>query len=1262
MLYPGNVAFGTVLCAMSTPHGVEDRAAFAEALTRLRVAAGLSVRQVAAKAGARGSLSTLGDWFSGKGLPSLQSQPLFVRVLTACGVPAGEVEDWLAAWHRIRHRPAARSADGEPYRGLAGFQPDDAHWFFGREQLTAALRERVEARHAGGGGPILVVGASGSGKSSLLRAGLVATLRAAGWTAVVVTPDADGPVFPTAPTGEPGPRAADPDGDAAATVGDGDGGAVASAGGPVLLVVDQAEELLTGRTTSAAFLEMCNPPPGAVVVLALRADWYAQALADPYLVEVVRSHQFTVGPMSRDELRAVIVEPARRAGVDVEPGLVELLLTDAGAGPATLPLLAHVLWTMWRADRRLTLTGYRRAGGIRGAVAATAEEVYAGLPERQQDLARRLLTALVHVGADTLDTRRVVPAAALLAELAVDTAGTAEAEAVLERFVRHRLVTAEAGTVQLSHEALLTAWPRLHDWLRDGRSGLVMRRQLAAAAAAWRQDPSALYGGTRLAAAQDWAAEHPAELSPAVGEFLRASARHARRTTRRLYRTIAGLTALALSTLFLAGYAFQQRQAAVKQRNEALSRMIAGRADWLRDRDPALARPVAVAAYRTAPTLESRSSLLDAAATPAPARLGPFDRAAQAVVLLPGGRLVAAAGADHTVRLWDMSARPAGAPLTGPSAALFALAASPDGRLLAAAGADAKVYVWRIGDLAHPQALTPLDGPSGTVYALAFAPDGRELAAAGTDHAVHRWQIDTAAAGVLPQPALADPADTVQALAYSPDGRYLAAGTADRLVHVWSRADPARPVHTAAAAGHTGKVLALAFSPDSTLLASGGVDATVRLWDAATGTAHGAPITGPASWVNAVAFTLGGDRVIAGSSDKRVTVFETATGRRLQSLPHPAPVTAVALTSDGHGLATAGTDGYVRLWTLPGPHLTGPAGGVFATAYSPDGATLVTAGSDRAIRLWHLTDPAGPTLWTAPLSRPPGGGGYAGTAAWAPDGRLLAAATRTGEVDLWDVTDPAHPARSGASLTGGKDLIQTVAFNAAGTVLAAAGDDGRVYLWDVPGRRPLATIPGSPAIVLSVAFHPARPLLAATDTDGGVRLFDVTDPSAPRSVTALGGFGGYAYSAAFSPDGHLLAVGSADKTIQLWDVRDPARPVAFSGRLTGASSYVDWVTFAPDGRHLAAAATDGTVWLWDVHDPGRPVAEATLGRGDDAYYVVAYSPDGSTLAAAGDDGITRLWGTDPQRAAREICRAPGVGITRAEWEQYVPAAPFTPPC
>ncbi|MDG6107135.1 hypothetical protein Daura_32365 [Dactylosporangium aurantiacum] len=1274
------------------PARIVDRAQFAGALTAQRERAGLTVRQVAAQAGARHSVSTVGDWFSGRGLPSLSSQPLLVRVLEVCAVPSDAVEAWLAAWRRVRRRPAAAEPGEEPYRGLASFEPGDARWFFGRDRLTARLRREVESLRAGGGGLLLLVGASGSGKSSLLRAGLVASLRS--------RPAGPDPADPAAPDGGSATGGPAPGGDAAAGAAPSwvvevmtpgadplaelarRAATVAAAPGPALLVVDQAEELFTLAADHAAAVvgelaRLCAAPTGAVVVVALRADFYAQALRHPLLLRAAQRCQFTVGPMTRDELRSVIVGPADRAGTEVEPGLVELLLADvAGLGDgddpaetAALPLLSHALSAMWRHDegRRMTHAAYRQVGGVRGAVAATASAVYDGLGPAQQEVARRLLTGLVHLGEDTVDTRRVVPTAALLAECATDADA---AEAVLERFVQHRLVTAEADTVQLSHEALLSAWPRLRGWLRADRAGLLIRQQLTTAAAAWQadgHDPNALYRGTRLAAAQGWAAEHPALLSPPLREFLRVSTRHARRRTRRLQQTLAALSALTVVMLLLAGYAFQQRaaadtqrQAAVAQRNAALSRMIAGRADWLRGRDTTLSRQLALAAYRVAPTVEARSSLLDAAATLSATRLPAFSRPAQAVVVLPGRQLLAAAGTDHTVRLWSTAtATPsATATLTGPADALYALAASPDGRLLAAAGADDQVFLWRLDDPARPEPLPPVPGPAGTVYALAFSPDGHTLVAGSAEHVVHRWRVTGGTAAPLPPLA---GADGVQALAFGPDGRVLAAGGADRLVHLWDLAAAPGSEHVAALPGHTGKVLGVAFSADGRLLASGSSDQTVRLWDVTDprrATPRGVPLTGPTSWVNAVTFSPDAAVLVAGSSDRTVLLYDVGSGRVLQTLPHPAPVTAVALTPDGHTLVSSSTDGYVRVWPLPGPLLTGPTGGVFATAFSPDGATIAVASRDETIRLWHPHGPPGPML-----RRPEGG--YAGTAAFSPDGRLLAAGTRAGDVDLWDVHEPDRPVRLAPALSGAQALVEAVAFAADGALLAVGGDDGNLYLWDVATpRRPalLATVPGTGAIILSLTFHPHAPVLAATDTDGSVRLIDVRDPARPAPLSTVGGFAGYAYSAAFSPDGRLLAVGGGDKTVQLWTVADPAHPVRFPAPLLGPTSYVYWVTFDPTGGTLATASTDGTVWLWDVTTPARATVVATLGRADPAYYTAVFSPDGAVLAAGSDDGTTRLWGTDPARAAAEVCRTAGVGISRAEWDQYVPGAPYSPPC
>lgn len=622
------------------PRTIRTRAEFGQALTTLRMGAGLTVRQVASRAGANGAHSTIGEWFAGRGLPSTSSRGLLIRVLSACGVGAAEIEGWLWAWQRLRRSPGPRPVGETPYPGLASFQPEDAAWFHGRGALTEQLIHRVTELADEGGGLQFVVGASGSGKSSLVRAGLIAALRAeepdsSAWSVTLTEPGYQPTVTlaqqfaSTRPAHRPVGRR--------------------------LVVVDQFEEVFAARVSEderQRFIQMIADlaarPGGAVVVVTLRADFYGHALRYLPLIPALLSGQLTVGPMTEDELRVAIVEPARKARVEVEDGFVELLLRTvlprgATAAPeaGVLPLLSHALYATWQHGQgaRLTIAGYLAVGGIAGAVAASAEQIYQGLSTEQRDLTRRLFLTLVQVNPDAADTRRRVGMAEL--REGFPRRHSAELEYVLGRYVEKRLLTADTDTVEISHEALITAWPSLREWLKADRDGLVIGQQLTAAAAAWRRenrDPGLLYRGNRLAAAQGWVAGRHHDLSPAAVEFLRASARHTRRRTRRLHQLVGVLTALSLLTFGLAGYAFQQRtaanaqrQEAVEERNQALSRLTAGRADRLRDSDVPLAMQLSLAAYRMAPTVEARSSLLDAYVTPAATRLPGFRTGAQAV-------------------------------------------------------------------------------------------------------------------------------------------------------------------------------------------------------------------------------------------------------------------------------------------------------------------------------------------------------------------------------------------------------------------------------------------------------------------------------------------------------------------------------------------------------------------------------------------------------------------------------------------------------
>jgi WD40 repeat protein/transcriptional regulator with XRE-family HTH domain len=1306
------------------PRRIGSQSDFGRELTLARQRAGLTIREVARAVGI--PASTTGDYFAGRHLPPPSQPGLLARILRVCGeTDPAELSEWVSALNRIRRGPGRRpGAAAAPYRGLASFQPEDAPWFFGREAITARL-VRLATEAPAPGVPLTVVGPSGSGKSSLLRAGLIPALpgRSLGRLALF-TPGAT-------PLGELARQlarlrrapaegaAADPAGpadheessriEAALRRDPGDAPRlVPGTGGPgLVIVIDQFEEVFTACQDQAEqhrfITAICALAGPAVVVLALRADFYDRALRYPELAGALQERQVVVVPMTRQEVRSAIVEPARLAGLDVADGLVELLLSDlaprlpdgsltgAGHEAGALPLLSHALLTTWsrRHGGRLTVADYQASGGIRNAIARTADQVYGALDEEQRDIARRLFLRLVYVADDAPETRSSVR----LDELRdwPDEAGSPGE--VLDRFVAERLITVDADTAQITHEALLTAWPLLRAWIDANRESLRIRRRLSDAARIWDEagrDPAALLRGGQLALARDWAADPVNRdiLGALTRAFVDAGIAQEqlqqaveRNRTLRLRRLVAALTILVILTVALAGYAFQQREAATRARDNATaardtaqSREVAIEADQVRGQNPGLAAQLSLAAYRITPTAEARASLLESSGSPASA--GPMDSTGvvEAVSLSPDHHLLAVAGADGTLRLWDV-ARPGhpvavGAPLLAPDhqRPLYAVAFSPDGSLLAAAGAGKTVMLWDMRTPGRPAELgSPLTGPANTIYSLAFSDHGSLLAAGSADKTIRLWSV---ADPLHPQPVgrpLTGPAGAVQSVAFSPDATVLAAGSADKTVRLWGVSDPAHPAALGKPlTGPAQQVNSVTFSPDGRTLAAGSEDHKVWLWNVSTPArpAREAPLTGATDWVNALAFSPDGRSLAAGSSDDRVLVWNLAsrapaTWALAATLPQPQPVTSLAWDGGGR-LVAADADGLVRLWTLPTPVLQA-GGAVNSVAYGDDGRLLAVGGP--SLQLW---DPITRTLLAAALVPGPAGVDV-NAVAFLAGGNTLAAGYNDGDLQLWKISHDrslaplSQPVQASA---GG--LVEFTAFSPDGRLLATCGQDGTVRLWSVtdPARpRRLAIMSRPRTIAFSVAFSPDGRTLAAASTDDLTRLWNVSRPDHPTMIgKPLGGPTSYAMSVAFSPDGRTLAVGSADKTVRLWDVTDPAHPVRLGQPLTGPSGYVASVAFSPDGQTLASGATDGTVWLWHLSGQGRPRLDAELTGPAQQVWSVAFGPRGATLAAADNDGTIRLWDTQARAAAAGVCATGGQPITRAEWADYVPGRLYTPPC
>lgn len=1217
-----------------------DRRVFAIELTAVRERAGLTIRELAAKLDI--PVATLGGYFGGSHLPPLRQPSVLAAILGVCGVsdPA-TVQHWDAALRRLRRLPGPRPAvTPAPYRGLASFGPDDADWFHGREALTAAL---VTALPAPGTGPLIVVGSSGSGKSSLLRAGLLPALRAREIEVTVCAPTM----------------------------------ASLKDAGRGVLVVDQLEQLLTDAQAGErnAFLAAVAARPDPVV-LALRSDFYDHALRHPYLAEALEHRQLIVGPMSESELRLAILEPARRAKVDLEPGLIEILLRDGRSTPVggTLPLLSHALLSTWERGRRnsMRIADYHATGGIAGAVATTAEAEYRALDEAQRWFIRRALLRLVHPDETLLARRRVH-------RTELPTAGPSD-QAALAGFIDRRLLTVDADQIEITHEALLSAWPRLREWIDADRAGLHVHRELTAATASWTEaghDLHALLRGVRLALVRGWAAEHDADLNETEHHYLNLSIAHeqheqqtARRKARRLKQLLAAIAVLSVLATTLAVYAFVERNNADRQRDLAVSRELAITADQLRATDVPLAAQLALAAYRIAPTPQARSSLLHAYAGPAATRLVGPTGVVQAAATTPDDRIAAIGAVDNTIRLWDTAtARPLGPPLAGSAGTVFAAAFRPDGHMLATAGADRAIRLWRVepsGGIAQGKAEAAADN---TFYALAFHPGGRLLAAGSADGTLTLWQVpDDGPPTRLTLVATHNAA--VQAVAISPDGRTLAAGGADNTVRLYDISQPSSPVAYPALTGSTRKVLSVAFSRDGSLLAAGSADFTVRLWDVARpnqATAHGAPLTGPTGWVNAVDFSADGRMVAGGSSDEKTWLWQTDTGASAGVLPHPAQVTSVQFTESsaawGGVLTTAAVDGVLRRWAMPGPIITGSGAPIFnAIPAGPSPVTLIAA-SDDSFSLWRTGDPRQPRRLAPPVTGVGVISRSSGAAHLSPDARTVAVGTLTGDVQLWDVSNPAHVAFR-STVRGHTGPIEAVMFAPDGRTLAIASDDHTATLWNVadptyPVRLGLPLAANN--IVYSPVFSPDGRLLAFGTADRSVLLWDIHDPSRPvllspplREATSP------VFAVAFSPDGHTLA--TADNAIRLWDVTDPGHLVPIGAPLTGPDRTIWSLAFSPDSRTLAAGTGEGKIWLWGTTDPRHPALLATLPAHNGSVYTVAFNTVDGILISGGADRTTRLWNINTDAVAAFVCATTGDPVTPSEWTRYVPDRPYQPPC
>ena len=1152
-----------------------------------------------------------------------------------------------------------------PFKGLEFFDETDARLFFGRETLTADLVERL-----GSGTFLAVVGASGSGKSSLVRAGVVPVIREqkdTDWTICTLTPTArpleamalaltsgDAAAGRSASPLETATLIDDLSADrrtlhlfARQTVGSG------RRRGRLLLVVDQFEEVFTlarddaERATFLDNLLTAVATDGPVsVLLTMRADFYDRLAAHDELRTAVAEHQEYIGPMSPEELRRAIEAPAEAGGWEFSPGLVDLILRDVGEEPGALPLLSHALLETWRRRRGtvMTLKAYAESGGVRGAIARTADRVFhAELDQTQQAIAQSIFLRLTELGEGNQDTRRRVA----LRELVPSSAADGEAvSTVLGRLVEARLVTTNDDTAEVAHEALIREWPILREWLSHDREALRIHRHLTEAAQEWElfeRDTGALYRGARLANAVEWATDHPQALNAQEQAFVEASReqetredeeRETRRrremeaaeqlaaseaaSARRLRRRALLLTGALVVAVAMAGAAIVlglqgQQSAADAKRNfaKAESQRLAGESSTLLQLQGSseLAALLALRGLDAADSPQADMALQRASRLDFGRSLLPSGLQVDSLAVSPDGTYLITTARDGIARLWSVA--------SGDLVRQFEVGGtfnpstqfSPDGTMFAVSAAEG-VSVW---DVASGGRIATADAGTEAV----FSPDGRQLFIGHHDNVDVVGDHDTVDVVDIASGKIARTMKVAgQSIRLFPDGRRLVSSAGDKAFI--SDAQTGAVVQTLT--GHTSRIQHVAVSRDGRYVATSSWDKTAKVWDAASGRLI-QTFVGHTEILFGLAFSPDSRSLLTGSLDNTARLWDIGSGKEIRRFTgHTAAVYAVDFTPDGRYAITGSADRSARIWDLARPleadTLAGQTSFVYAVAFSPDGNRIFTGSNDGTGLLWDATSrQVASRLYTD--SR-------VDVAAFTPDGRYLLVAHTDRPAELWDVAT-ASLAREIHGSAGGSSAT----FSADGRLMLAAAASpkgGAVGLWNVASGDLLRTFeyPGLVFGVLSpdgryvaIGLDEVKDNLAILDAATGERLRVLTSGTGVTGIT-------------FAPDSRHVLTGSRDNIARFIDVETGS-----VRELTGHTNIVWGTAFSPDGRYALTGSQDRTARLWDVAT-GTEVRRFASHQYS-AISGVAFSPDGRTIGIGNFDGYTQLAPTDLKTLVNSTC-------------------------
>jgi WD40 repeat protein len=1155
---------------------------------------------------------------------------------------ARELLDELASIGAPRG-PAAGEAES-PYPGLSAFREGDAARFFGRARAISEAVTRLLDQ------PLLaVVGPSGVGKSSFVRAGLVPALQRSGeaWGAFVVRP---GP-RPLAALAEllAGLGGASPDaatlaraGEAAAR--DRDALAARLRAEPgllgaelrararrrlerVLLFVDQLEELYTlgpedERAPFVACLAGVADDAGSPlrVVTAIRSDFLGRMNEAEAVATGLSRGLMLLSPLDREGLREALVRPLELTGYRFEPpGLVDEMLDVLEHTAGALPLLQFTAAMLWeqraRARRALTEESYRHIGGVAGTLARHADAVVGAMSAEERALARAALLGLV--------TPELTRAPAARRELCERSTSPAAMERVLARLVDARLLTAERrgdadAIVELVHESLIVSWPTLAQWIAGNREDAAFLARLREASRAWAAEGEAeglLWRGQVADEARRWRAHGHDDLAPADARFLTAVLALADRAQRQRRRAVIGVVGLSLAIgVGMTSLALGERKAnrnAEAKAAEARRNAAREQVEAVKARDAVL---LMVAREQSDPTKAfSLLRELEGASPPkgwSALAKQVLDAGGVARVVLahpngvlstawsPDGRRIVTGLYDERLFVWSADGQGEPRVLTGHTSGVGAVAWSPDGKRIVSASYDGSARVFRADGEGAPIVLA---GHTAPVVSIAWSPDGAHVVTASHDGTARVWSAE----GGPPLLVLRHPA-RLGGAAWSPDGKRIATAGADKVARVWSADGTGAPL---VLAGHTDVVESVAWSPDGTRVATASDDKTVRVWSA-DGTGAPLALTGHTDKVMSVAWSPDGTRIASGGFDGSVRVWNAdGTGTPLAYIGHSLPAWSVAWSPDSRSVVSASGDGTTRVWSTDDRFAPIVLDGCHAidcpAMLDPTSTRIVSTSSDTSLAVWNIDGTGAPRLlYKSPV--------FVRSAAWSPGGDRVAVGADNGVRVIRADGEGAPVVLSSDSLLV---YVFSLAWSPDGTRIASGTLDGSARVWSADGTGKPIVLAGHGDSVLSVAWSPDGRRLATASKDKNVRVWNADGTGAPLVLT---GHGAWIWAVAWSPDGRRLASGANDRTVRVWNADGAGAPLV----LAGHTGRLNWVAWSPDGRRIASGAEDATVRVWNADGSGEPLV---LTGHTKSVRSVAWTGDGTRIVSGSRDGTIRVW-------------------------------------